>query len=166
MAGRGGTCGGAAAAAATGSRIQDERAVAIGAREPATTVVHAIAERAVLGVREDAHGPRRTAELAPAIGTVAPGKWLLRALPLACLEGASALRTKRTGPEAEWGALFAAAANGGLRPRYLAPHDLDFLDNGINRSSSAQRDTGAARRGRARRRLPLLAVMHLDQEAS
>jgi hypothetical protein len=47
------------------------------------------------------------------IGTSAPGKWLLRALPLACLEGAAALRAERTGPEAVWGALFAAAANGG-----------------------------------------------------
>jgi hypothetical protein len=54
--------------------------------------------------------------LTPAIGKVAPGKWLLRALPLACLEPgtpAAPLRTERTGPEAVWGALFAAAANGG-----------------------------------------------------
>lgn len=51
--------------------------------------------------------------LEPSIGSSAPGKWLLRALPLACLEGAAALRAERTGPEAVWGALFAAAANGG-----------------------------------------------------
>ncbi len=63
-------------------------------------------------------GSKGTAEakvfgLEPSIGTSAPGKWLLRALPLACLEGAGALRAERTGPEAVWGALFAAAANGG-----------------------------------------------------
>jgi Family of unknown function (DUF6183) len=51
--------------------------------------------------------------LEPSVGSSAPGKWLLRALPLACLEGATALRAQRTGPEAVWGALFAAAANGG-----------------------------------------------------
>ena len=51
--------------------------------------------------------------LTPALRGVAPGRWLLRALPLACLEGSAALRTERTGPEAVWGALFAAAANGG-----------------------------------------------------
>ena len=51
--------------------------------------------------------------LEPSIGTSAPGKWLLRALPLACLEGANALHAERTGSEAVWGALFAAAANGG-----------------------------------------------------
>ncbi|HSO38696.1 MAG TPA: DUF6183 family protein [Labilithrix sp.] len=51
--------------------------------------------------------------LTPPIAGVAPGKWLLRALPLDCLEGAAALRAERTGPEAVWGALFAAAANGG-----------------------------------------------------
>ena len=51
--------------------------------------------------------------LARPLGGVAPGKWLLRALPLDCLEGAAVLRAERTGPEAVWGALLAAAANGG-----------------------------------------------------
>ena len=51
--------------------------------------------------------------LDPPIGTAAPGRWLLRALPLECLDGAAALSAERTGPEAVWGALFAAAANGG-----------------------------------------------------
>ncbi|MDB4945524.1 MAG: hypothetical protein JWP97_5058 [Labilithrix sp.] len=51
--------------------------------------------------------------LTPPIGGAAPGRWLLRALPLTCLEKAQGLRAERAGSEAVWGALFAAAANGG-----------------------------------------------------
>jgi hypothetical protein len=51
--------------------------------------------------------------LEPAVTTASPGKWLLRALPLECLEGADALRAERSGADVVWGALFAAAANGG-----------------------------------------------------
>ncbi|MBX3188856.1 MAG: hypothetical protein KF819_17690 [Labilithrix sp.] len=47
------------------------------------------------------------------IGAAAPGKWLLRALPLECLKGSGSLRAEVVGPEAVWGALFAAASNGG-----------------------------------------------------
>jgi len=42
-----------------------------------------------------------------------PGRWLLRGLPLECLEGDGTLHAERTGRESVWGALFAAAANGG-----------------------------------------------------
>ena len=85
---------------------------------PALTVDAAVEQRLLEAVAPWTSGSNGNAEakvftLSPAIGAVAPGKWLLRALPLACLEGASALRTERTGPEAVWGALFAAAANGG-----------------------------------------------------
>ena len=51
--------------------------------------------------------------LDPVVSTASPGKWLLRALPLECLEGAAVLRSERSGADAVWGALFAAAANGG-----------------------------------------------------
>jgi hypothetical protein len=51
--------------------------------------------------------------VAPPLGPTAAGKWLLRVLPLTCVEGATNLHAERTGPEAAWGALFAAAANGG-----------------------------------------------------
>jgi hypothetical protein len=47
------------------------------------------------------------------LGAAEPGKWLLRALPLECLKGADSLRAEVTGAEAVWGALFAAASNGG-----------------------------------------------------
>ena len=50
--------------------------------------------------------------LVPPLGTTAPGKWLLRALPLDSKEG-DRLRAERCGPDLAWGALFAAAANGG-----------------------------------------------------
>ena len=85
----------------------------------ATLVVDASLEKRLLeAVGPWTSGSNGSAEakvftLAPSIGTSAPGKWLLRALPLACLEGAAVLRAERTGPEAVWGALFAAAANGG-----------------------------------------------------
>jgi hypothetical protein len=50
----------------------------------------------------------------PAIASASPGRWLLRALSLECVEGAQALLyAERTGPDAAWGALFAAASNGG-----------------------------------------------------
>lgn len=49
----------------------------------------------------------------PALGPAALGKWLLRGLPLACLEGASRLFADRAAADAVFGALFAAAANGG-----------------------------------------------------
>ncbi|MDB4938246.1 MAG: hypothetical protein JWP87_5218 [Labilithrix sp.] len=50
----------------------------------------------------------------PAIASASPGRWLLRALSLECIEGAQALlHAERSGPDAVWGALFAAAANGG-----------------------------------------------------
>jgi hypothetical protein len=56
-------------------------------------------------------------QLEPALGMTSPGRWLLRALPLDCLEGvgpsADALRAERSGADGVWGALFAAAANGG-----------------------------------------------------
>lgn len=51
--------------------------------------------------------------LGPPLGRTAPGKWLLRALPLDCVQGAESLHAERSGPEAVWGALFAASANGG-----------------------------------------------------
>jgi hypothetical protein len=51
--------------------------------------------------------------LEPALESVSPGRWLLRALPLECMAGAQALRAERAGADAVWGALFAAAANGG-----------------------------------------------------
>ena len=51
--------------------------------------------------------------LEPALGSASPGRWLLRSLPLECLEGADTLRADRAGADAVWGALFAAAANGG-----------------------------------------------------
>ncbi len=85
---------------------------------PALSVDAAVEHRLLEAVAPWTSGSNGNAEakvftLSPAIGAVAPGKWLLRALPLACLEGAAALRTERIGPEAVWGALFAASANGG-----------------------------------------------------
>ena len=51
--------------------------------------------------------------LEPALGSASPGKWLLRALSLECVEGTAALHSERVTADAVWGALFAAAANGG-----------------------------------------------------
>jgi hypothetical protein len=51
--------------------------------------------------------------LEPSLGPASPGRWLLRALALECVEGAQALSAERTSVDAVWGALFAAAANGG-----------------------------------------------------
>lgn len=51
--------------------------------------------------------------VSPPIGPSGPGKWLLRALPLSCLERVRPLRAERVGVAAVWGTLFAAAANGG-----------------------------------------------------
>ena len=51
--------------------------------------------------------------LEPALGSASPGRWLLRALALDCIEGAHALRAERTSADTVWGALFAASANGG-----------------------------------------------------
>lgn len=51
--------------------------------------------------------------LEPALETASPGRWLLRALPLECLEGTDTLRAERATADHVWGALFAAAANGG-----------------------------------------------------
>ena len=89
-------------------------------KAPTPTVVRdaALEKRLLEAVGPWTSGSNGNAEakvfaLEPSIGTSAPGKWLLRALPLACLEGAAALHAERTGPEAVWGALFAAAANGG-----------------------------------------------------
>lgn len=53
----------------------------------------------------------RIFKLSPAARSA--GSWLLRALGLASLEGATKIRVDRVGAEAAWGALFAAAANGG-----------------------------------------------------
>jgi hypothetical protein len=50
--------------------------------------------------------------LDPALDT-SPGRWLLRALPLDCVVAPEALHAERTGADAVWGSLFAAAANGG-----------------------------------------------------
>ncbi len=50
--------------------------------------------------------------LEPALDA-SPGRWLLRALPLDCAVTPEALHAERTGADAVWGALFAAAANGG-----------------------------------------------------
>lgn len=50
--------------------------------------------------------------LEPALAA-SPGRWLLRALPLDCAVTPEALHAERTGADAVWGALFAAAANGG-----------------------------------------------------
>lgn len=55
----------------------------------------------------------RIFELDPAVVSASPGRWLLRALSLECLEGAKALHAERVSSEVVWGALFAAAANGG-----------------------------------------------------
>ena len=51
--------------------------------------------------------------LEPALGPASPGRWLLRALALDCIEGAQGLRAERTSADTVWGALFAASANGG-----------------------------------------------------
>jgi hypothetical protein len=51
--------------------------------------------------------------LEPKLGSASPGRWLLRSLALDCVEGATALYAERAGADAVWGALFAAAANGG-----------------------------------------------------
>jgi hypothetical protein len=51
--------------------------------------------------------------LEPALTVASPGRWLLRALALDCVEGAEALHAERTSADTVWGALFAAAANGG-----------------------------------------------------
>ncbi len=81
-------------------------------------VDEALTKRLVEAVGPWTSGSRGNVEakafrVSPSIGTSGPGKWLLRALPLACLEGVTPLRAERTGAEAVWGALFAAAANGG-----------------------------------------------------
>jgi len=57
----------------------------------------------------------RVFELDPEMDTASPGRWLLRALSLDCLEGAKALHAERVSSEVVWGALFAAAANGGAQ---------------------------------------------------
>jgi hypothetical protein len=57
--------------------------------------------------------------LAPAVAPGIVGKWLLRALPLASVEGSPRLAADRTGADAVFGALFAAAANGGARDHGL-----------------------------------------------
>jgi hypothetical protein len=54
--------------------------------------------------------------LEPALSTASPGRWLLRALQLDCvasLPRPEDLRAERCTADAVWGALFAAAANGG-----------------------------------------------------
>jgi len=51
--------------------------------------------------------------LEPALTTASPGRWLLRALALECIDGAQSLRAERTAADTVWGALFAASANGG-----------------------------------------------------
>ena len=57
-------------------------------------------------------GEAKLFRLAPPLGGAAPGKWLLRALPIESKEG-DALHADRCGPEVVWGVLFAAASNGG-----------------------------------------------------
>lgn len=51
--------------------------------------------------------------LDPPLTAGAPGRWLLRALSLDCMEGAEGLHAERCPAGTIWGALFAAAANGG-----------------------------------------------------
>jgi hypothetical protein len=51
--------------------------------------------------------------LSPAVSAGTLGKWLLRALPLDCLEDAKRVVCDRVTPAAVFGALFAASANGG-----------------------------------------------------
>lgn len=51
--------------------------------------------------------------LEPALTLASPGRWLLRALALDCVDGAESLHAERKSADAVWGALFAAAANGG-----------------------------------------------------
>ena len=51
--------------------------------------------------------------LEPSLGPASPGRWLLRALALECIDGAQVLRAERTSADTVWGALFAASANGG-----------------------------------------------------
>lgn len=53
--------------------------------------------------------------LTPPIASGDVGKWLLRALPLASLEGAPKLTADRTSADQAFGVLFAAAANGGAK---------------------------------------------------
>ena len=86
---------------------------------PAFTPVidDSVTKRMVEAVDPWTNGSNGTAEakvfrLAPPLGTSAPGKWLLRALPLDSKEGAG-LHAARCGTDLVWGALFAAAANGG-----------------------------------------------------
>lgn len=52
-------------------------------------------------------------DLAPSVGIGSLGSWLLRALPLESTAGAPRLEVSRTGADAVFGALFAAASNGG-----------------------------------------------------
>jgi hypothetical protein len=86
--------------------------------------------------------------LDPPLTKAAPGRWLLRTLPLDCMDGAGELRAERCNADAVWGALFAAASNGGAyssglggaygrlaawtslaalvdAPRGASPHDVD-----------------------------------------
>lgn len=51
--------------------------------------------------------------LHPPATMMGPGRWLLRALSLDCMQGAEGLRAERCNAETVWGAFFAAASNGG-----------------------------------------------------
>lgn len=52
-------------------------------------------------------------DVEPALLRRSPGKWLVRALPLESLEGASSVEVSRVDSALVWGALFGAASNGG-----------------------------------------------------
>lgn len=49
----------------------------------------------------------------PSIAGIAPGRWLLRALPLDCLAGAESIQMDQADAEAAWSDLFSAATGGG-----------------------------------------------------
>ncbi|AKU95408.1 hypothetical protein AKJ09_02072 [Labilithrix luteola] len=52
-------------------------------------------------------------DVEPPLVRRSPGKWLVRALPLESLEGASSVEVSRVDSALVWGALFGAASNGG-----------------------------------------------------
>lgn len=74
-----------------------------------------LATRASEAVKAWSKVEAKVFSLVPPVPVTDVGKWLLRALPLASVEGSTRLSADRTGADAVFGALFAAAANGGAR---------------------------------------------------
>lgn len=72
-----------------------------------------VAARATTAVKAWKKVEAKVFPLAPALAKSDVGKWLLRALPVASVTESPHLSADRTGPDAAFGALFAAAANGG-----------------------------------------------------